>query len=148
MSATGEGPDRRHDPPGGAEPGGTGGPGREQDRDHDATVGDGPGDDAEHGAHAAVPSRPRTPLTQQLGRVTLVVLAVLFVVFAAANSQPVDFSWIVGTTEVVERPDGEVVGGVPLIILLVVALLVGAAIGALVEWQFLRARRTKGRDRG
>jgi uncharacterized integral membrane protein len=100
------------------------------------------------GPQPAVPSRPQTPLTQQLGRVVLVVLAVLFVVFAAANSQPVDFSWIVGTTEVVERPDGEVVGGVPLIILLVVALLVGAAIGALVEWQFLRARRTKGRDRG
>lgn len=165
MSVTGDGHDPRDEPATEHERGApaTDGPGREvRGRDlrgRDVPRGDSRGADA-HDADAqgadvqsgdadehVLPRRPRTPLTQQLGRVTLVVLAVLFVVFAVANSQPVDFSWIVGGTEVVERADGEVVGGVPLILLLVAALLVGAAIGALVEWQFLRSRRERARDR-
>jgi uncharacterized integral membrane protein len=94
---------------------------------------------------AATTDRTPTPLTQQLGRITLVVLAVLFVVFAAANSQPVDFSWIVGTTEVTTDAAGQASGGVPLILLLGVALAIGVVIGALLEWQFLRARRHRRR---
>jgi uncharacterized integral membrane protein len=101
---------------------------------------------ADPGADAGTTGRTPTPLTQQLGRVTLVVLAVLFVVFAAANSQPVDFSWIVGTTEVTTDAAGQASGGVPLIVLLGVALAIGVVIGALLEWQFLRARRHRRRS--
>lgn len=87
-------------------------------------------------------TRGPTPLTQQVGRIVIVVLAVLFGVFAVGNSQSVDFSWIVGGTQVAS--DGS--GGVPLIILLVAAGVIGALLGALIEWQFLRGRRAR-RDR-
>lgn len=82
---------------------------------------------------------PPTPLTQQLGRIALVLLAVVFGVFAVANSHPVDFSWLVGETEVVEAADGTR-GGVPLIILLLASFAIGALLGALFEWQLLHRR--------
>jgi uncharacterized integral membrane protein len=84
-----------------------------------------------------------TPLTQQLGRIVLVALLVLVVVFGLVNSQPVDFSWVFGTTEVVEVGGERVSGGVPLIVLLFGAFAVGALIGALFEWQFLRKRQNR-----
>jgi uncharacterized integral membrane protein len=84
---------------------------------------------------------PPTPLTQQLGRVVLVVLAGLVVVFALANRHPVDFSWIIGETEVVEVAGERRSGGVPLIVLLLGSFVVGALVGALLEWQVLRRRR-------
>jgi len=90
-------------------------------------------------AEPAVPVREPTPLTQQVGRVVIVLLAVLFGVFAVDNNQPVDFSWVFGESRV--APDGT--GGVPLIVLLVAAAAIGAALGALIEWQFLRARRAR-----
>jgi uncharacterized integral membrane protein len=89
-----------------------------------------------------------TPLTQHLGRIVLVLLAVVFGVFAVANSQRVDFSWLVGETQVVETTDGAS-GGVPLIVLMVASFALGALLGALFEWQVLRKRtrheRTDGR---
>jgi uncharacterized integral membrane protein len=86
---------------------------------------------------------PATPLTQQLGRVFVLLLAILFGVFAVFNSQPVDFSWVFGETQVRPDPtgDGEV-GGVPLIVLLVAAFVVGALIGAFTAWQLRRRRRS------
>ncbi len=87
--------------------------------------------------------RPPTPFTQQLGRIAIAVLAVLFTVFAIANSQPVDFSWVFGETIARRGPDGEVTGGVPLILLLVGAFIAGALITFLTELYVGRARRTR-----
>lgn len=89
-------------------------------------------------------STPATPFTQQAGRVLIVALAVLFGIFAVANSQFVDFSWVFGGTEVVESGGERSGGGVPLILLLLAAFLFGAAIGALVLAQRARHHR---RDR-
>jgi len=86
---------------------------------------------------------PPTPFTQHLGRVTIVVLAVLFGVFAVANSQPVDFSWIFGETIVSENASGQVTGGVPLILLLGTAFAIGAAVTLLVELFVSRGRRAR-----
>jgi uncharacterized integral membrane protein len=83
------------------------------------------------------------PFTQQLGRVTIVVLAVLFGVFAVANSQRVDFSWVFGETSVQDGPDGQPRGGVPLIVLLLGAFVAGAVIAVLTELYVARARRAR-----
>lgn len=110
----------------------------------DASAGDRP--DArgrERRPEPGVPKRQRTPVTQKLGRVALVLLAVLFGIFAADNSHSVDFAWVFGESQV--AADGT--GGVPLIVLLVVAAAIGAALGALIEWQFLRGRRARRADR-
>ena len=93
------------------------------------------------GAGAEV-KRP-TPFTQQLGRITIVVLAALFAVFAIVNSQPVDFSWVFGETIARDGADGEVMGGVPLILLLVGAFVAGALITFLTELYVGRARRAR-----
>jgi uncharacterized integral membrane protein len=94
-------------------------------------------------AGAAEPVKPPTPFTQQLGRVTIVVLAALFGVFAVANSQRVDFSWIVGETLAQEAASGEVTGGVPLILLLVAAFAIGSLVTLLVELFVSRGRRAR-----
>lgn len=94
------------------------------------------------GAEAA-----RTPATQQIGRVAVLVLLVLFGIFAAANAQPVDFSWVFGSTEVEAGTTGESTGGVPLIVLLLLSFAVGAIVGATVVWQSNRARRREQRSR-
>ncbi|MFO7778326.1 MAG: LapA family protein [Nitriliruptoraceae bacterium] len=91
----------------------------------------------------AIEAKPSTPFTQQLGRITIVVLAVLFVVFAIANSQPVDFSWVFGETIAREQAGGEVVGGVPLILLLVGAFIAGSLITFLSELYIGRGRRAR-----
>ena len=82
-----------------------------------------------------------TPLTQQIGRVVVLLLLVLFVVFALDNAQPVDFSWVLGDTQVREDVAGETTGGVPLILLLLASFAVGASVGAVGVWQVRRARR-------
>ncbi len=74
-------------------------------------------------------------MTQQVGRVAIVILAVLFVIFALANAQPVDFSWIFGDTQVVEQGGERVRGGVPLIVLLLASFAIGAAVATLIGWQ-------------
>lgn len=88
-------------------------------------------------------AKPPTPFTQQLGRITIVVLAALFAVFAIANSQRVDFSWVFGETIAREAADGSVTGGVPLILLLVGAFIAGALITFLIELYVGRARRAR-----
>ena len=109
----------------------------------DARSPEGTGDAGETGEGEPVVPEP-TPLTQQLGRVFIVILAVLFGIFAVANSQPVDFSWVFGETEVRPDPTGEgTTGGVPLIVLLLITFAIGALVGAYVGWQVLRARRAR-----
>lgn len=83
----------------------------------------------------------RTPATQQVGRVALVVVALLFGVFALANAQHVDFSWVLGETEVVEQGGDRVRGGVRLIILLLAAFAAGAFVAGVAAWQRARHRR-------
>ncbi len=99
------------------------------------------------GPPSDVPPEPPTPFTQHLGRFFIVVLAVLFGIFAVANSQPVDFSWVFGETEVRDDPTGPgEIGGVPLIVLLLVTFALGALIGAFTAWQLSRSRRRRGDD--
>jgi uncharacterized integral membrane protein len=81
----------------------------------------------------------RTPVTQQVGRVVLVLVAVIFTVFALDNAQHVDFSWVVGSTDVIQQGGERVSGGVRLIVLLLLAFLAGATVGALS--MVTRARR-------
>ncbi|MFU8841058.1 MAG: LapA family protein [Nitriliruptoraceae bacterium] len=101
------------------------------------------GDRSPDRSEPAEPVTPPTPFTQQLGRVTIVVLAVLFGVFAVANSQRVDFSWVFGETIAREAASGEVTGGVPLILLLVAAFAIGSLVTLLVELFVSRGRRAR-----
>jgi uncharacterized integral membrane protein len=88
----------------------------------------------------------RTPMTQQIGRVVVVLLLVVFGVFAATNAQPVDFSWVFGSTEVVDGPGEATEGGVPLIVLLLASFAVGALAGAALVWQSRRRGQSSGRQ--
>ncbi len=88
------------------------------------------------------PEPSGTPVSQIIGRTVIGVLVVLFIVFAIANAQPVDFSWIFGESRVQVDPSGERIGGgVPLIVLLVAAFLIGLLVGLVVAWQSERNRR-------
>ena len=71
----------------------------------------------------------------------LVAAGVVMAVFAFANLQPVSFSWLVGQTEVVRTDSGDITGGVPLIVLLLSAFVLGAIVGRLLGWRALRRRR-------
>ncbi len=73
--------------------------------------------------------QPRRPITQQVGRVAMTVAAAVFALFAVFNAQYVDFSWVFGSTEVVSAGGERVSGGVPLIILLIGAFILGAIVG-------------------
>ncbi len=83
---------------------------------------------------------PRTPVTQQIGRVIVALAAVLFLVFAFVNSQRVTFDWIFGESVAVTTPQG-VSGGIPLIVLLLGAFLLGALVGAGLLWRTHRTRQ-------
>lgn len=95
---------------------------------------------------------PGTPLTQQVGRAVMVVSAILFVIFALANFQYVDFSWIFGETEVVKQGGERVSGGIPLIVLLVIAFGLGILVGTFGAWRRgrrgSRGKRRDERERG
>lgn len=85
---------------------------------------------------------PPTPLSQHIGRVVIGVVIVLFGVFAVINAQPVDFSWVFGETFVeIDETGDRVGGGVPLIVLLVSAFVLGLIVGLLVAWQRGRSKR-------
>lgn len=86
------------------------------------------------------PEARRTPLTQQVGRVVLIAAAVLFVVFAVVNWQSVEFNWVFGSSEITPAPGGGTTGGVPLIVLLVGAFVLGAIVGRLSSWRRHRRR--------
>ncbi len=88
------------------------------------------------------PEPDGVPLSQKIGRILIGILVVLFGVFAVANAQPVDFSWIFGETRVELDPAGErVEGGVPLIVLLGAAFLIGLLLGLALVWQNRRSKR-------
>ena len=76
------------------------------------------------------------PVSQTVGRIVLVILGILVVVFALANRQRVAFSWLFGETQVVEQGGEYVSGGIPLILLLLGAFLLGLVIG----WGMTRRR--------
>ena len=99
-------------------------------------------EEAARGDAAAHEVAPGTPFTQQVGRAVMVVSAILFTIFALANFQYVDFSWIFGETEVVKAGDERVSGGIPLIALLVVAFGLGILVGTFGAWRRGR-RRTR-----
>lgn len=65
----------------------------------------------------------------------------LFTAFALANRQFVEFGWLFGSTEIQEVGGERVAGGVPLIVLLVAAFLLGAVVGAVLVVLRRRARR-------
>lgn len=102
-------------------------------------------DDRPPGKHSTDEKvREPVPFTQQIGRVAIVVIAILFGIFAVVNSQSVDFSWVFGETYVRDDPAGEgQIGGVPLIVLLIGAFVVGALLGALVQWYAARVRHAR-----
>lgn len=62
----------------------------------------------------------------------------LFTAFALANRQYVEFSWLFGATEIQEVSGDRVAGGVPLIVLLIGAFVLGVVAGAV--WVSLRSR--------
>ena len=98
------------------------------------------------GPASSAEPQPSTPLTQQLGRIAAVALLIAFIVFALDNAQHVDFSWLVGGTEV-ETVGGErVAGGVRLIVLLLAAFAAGAVIAGTAVAARARTRR-KAADR-
>lgn len=92
------------------------------------------------------PVEQATPFTQQIGRVVVGVAGLLFLVFAFVNSQRVTFDWIFGESVAVTTPEG-VVGGVPLIVLLLGAFLLGVVVGAGLLWRSQRGRQSPPRPR-
>jgi uncharacterized integral membrane protein len=82
------------------------------------------------------------------GQIAVLFLAVLFGVFALVNSHPVRFSWLFGETLVERDAAGEVTGGVPLIVLLLLSFILGAGLGGWWTWQAGRARRRTDEGRG
>lgn len=72
---------------------------------------------------------------QRTAQFALVAVGVIMAVFAFANLQPVSFSWLVGETEVALDASGDVTGGVPLIVLLLSAFVLGVVVGRLMGWR-------------
>lgn len=64
----------------------------------------------------------------------------LFVAFALANVHRVEFSWLLGRSEILEVA-GETTGGVPLIALLGAAFALGIILGWALTGMRVRARR-------
>jgi uncharacterized integral membrane protein len=64
----------------------------------------------------------------------------LFVAFALANMHRVEFSWLLGRSEILEVA-GETTGGVPLIVLLGAAFVLGIILGWALTSARARARR-------
>ncbi len=85
--------------------------------------------------------RASTPISQQLGRVMMVVAGGIFALFAMFNMDYVDFSWVFGSSEVVTAGGERVTGGIPLIVLLIAAFVLGVIVGI---GSAARRRRTKG----
>jgi len=84
--------------------------------------------------------KPPAPISTIIGRVLLAILGIVFIVFAVLNVQNVSFNYIFGESERTALPNGELTGGVPLILLLVGSFLVGIIFGSFMSW---RRRRVK-----
>lgn len=69
----------------------------------------------------------------------------LFTAFALANRQYVEFGWLFGATEIQEVSGERVSGGVPLIVLLVGAFVLGVVAGAVMVTLRSRTRRREAR---
>lgn len=93
-----------------------------------------------------VVGRASRPLTQQIGRVAILVAGGIFALFALFNAQFVDFSWVFGETVVERSSQGRLAGGVPLILLLAVAFVLGMVVGAGL-WSRRSVRRADRRAR-
>ena len=91
--------------------------------------------DGPRGASAA--TRFRHGFVRGIG----IAVVALFTAFALANRQYVEFGWLFGSTEIQEVSGERVSGGIPLIVLLVVAFLLGAIVGGVVVTLRGRARR-------
>jgi uncharacterized integral membrane protein len=74
-----------------------------------------------------------------------IAVVALFTAFALANRQYVEFGWLFGATEIQEVSGERVSGGVPLIVLLVGAFVLGAIAGAVLVTLRTRARRREAR---
>jgi uncharacterized integral membrane protein len=98
-------------------------------------------DTRSRGAAADGASEPGRRPRIRAGQVAVLFLAVVFGVFALVNSHPVRFSWLFGETLVTRDASGEVSGGVPLIVLLLVSFILGAGLGGWWTWQAGRTRR-------
>jgi uncharacterized integral membrane protein len=130
--------------------GGSGLAGRPPERPTEEALGGQPrsrGGTAEEGTpggEAADTEGRAVPTSVRAAQAGVLLLAVLFGVFALVNSQPVDFSWVFGETQV-ERGDGGAVisGGVPLIVLLLLSFILGAALGGWWVSAASKARRRR-----
>lgn len=91
---------------------------------------DKPADSADAPVESIRVGREPRPLSQQVGRIAMLVAAGLFFVFAVVNARYVDFSWVFGETFVREVRGERTGGGVPLIVLLLGAFLLGSVVGA------------------
>lgn len=74
------------------------------------------------------PPAPRRPRREQGRTLALLILAVLITVFSVLNLKKVNVDWIVGS------------GHAPLIIVIVVSVLVGVALGRFAERRSSRRR--------
>jgi uncharacterized integral membrane protein len=101
------------------------------------------------GERAEGPGEPARKPRIGAGQVAVLLLALVFGIFALVNSHPVRFSWLFGETQVTRDASGEVSGGVPLIVLLLVSFILGAGLGGWWTWHAGRTRRlAAGSDEG
>jgi uncharacterized integral membrane protein len=106
--------------------------------DHDGTdAGGTPSREPSPPSGPSTVERFRTGAARGLG----IAAVALFTAFALANRQRVDFSWLFGDTQVQEVGGDPVGGGVPLIVLLLVAFVLGGVVGAVLVSLRGRARR-------
>jgi uncharacterized integral membrane protein len=126
---------------------GTGLAGRRRSRPTEGSLGEpaqpeGEGAEGATGEEVAGSEQRSVPTSVRVAQAAVLLLAVLFGVFALVNSQPVDFSWVFGETQVERDASGEVAsGGIPLIVLLLVSFILGAVLGGWWVGTATRARQ-------
>jgi uncharacterized integral membrane protein len=142
--------DRRDDGDGGAGLAGHRAPDGDGSRQDAPAGGDRPrhGTEERTATQEASTARSKVPATVRATQVSVLLVAAIFGVFAVANSHRVDFSWLVGETQVSRDAAGQVVsGGVPLIVLLLLSFILGAVLGGAWVGQVVRRRRRRMEDR-
>ena len=83
------------------------------------------------------------PFSVLVGRVVIGAVVLVFAIFALLNLQRVDFKYVFGESLVVKQGDEVIGGGVPLILLLLGAFLLGMLAGSFLNWR--RRRRESAR---